>query len=171
MVSLGHNELIYPSLKQDADEIREKNYQVYSFEGKNHLLWLILARRKINASLNWVIVMFKKQIVRCLVLHHFLNQWGLRVDWTFRNRLQWYFNQNIKYLIPESHLKMLSVLSRPFYSGYNVLINSSLWGIKNDKTWLTSFLPFHWGYKKRGNQLWHDSGQAEHMKPGTAEFA
>ena len=58
MVSLGHNELIYPSLKQEADEIREKNHQEHSFEGKHQLLWLIVARGKINASLNWVIVMF-----------------------------------------------------------------------------------------------------------------
>ena len=49
---------------------------------------------------------------------HYLNQWWVIVNWTFRNRLQWNFNQIQNFSFVKMHLEISSVKWWPFCPGW-----------------------------------------------------
>ena len=60
---------------------------------------------------------FSEWLVTCLVPSHYLNQWWRIVNRSFRNKLQWNSNQNIKLFIDENAFenvicKRAAILSR-----------------------------------------------------------
>ena len=56
---------------------------------------------------------------------HYMNHWGLIANWTFRNTLQWNFNQNTIISFKKIHLKMVLILFRPQY--VNLCSNQGHW--------------------------------------------
>ena len=66
---------------------------------------------------------------------HYLNQCGVIVDWTIRNKLPRNFNQNRIFFIRKIHLKMSSAKWRPFCPGGDDLIETY---IQSKLTQLTS---------------------------------
>ena len=56
---------------------------------------------------------FRQWIVAWPVPSHYLNQYWNIVNWTLRNKFQWYINWNSNVFIQENVSKMANILSRP----------------------------------------------------------
>ena len=100
---------------------------------------------------------FRWWLAACLAAIHDLNQCWVIVNWTFRNKFQWHFNQNFKFFIEENAFenvvcKMAAIFARPQSVNMEYLMDTkygilviSLWCWQLQGISLSTFLPFHAG--------------------------